>query len=245
MTDTFTPAAPPAATPDGTGPAAPPATFTRDTWEQILPVMEQGEADRDGWDANPTLYTFARTPHSVHIQGLNPADWTNFFFGIGPEGATGDVAHDIDLYATRAQPLPGFLGVVLIYHTDPDPDTNTADARTLVAVDERGTAYRVHRPHGTGTAPAEVAYLDDDPHLLALNRLADALRGGPAEHEYTFDVKVFFTATVKATSEKKARALIDDLCDIEVSTTVQGVTLGCGEVDGEADLVSVDGDDPA
>lgn len=65
-------------------------------------------------------------------------------------------------------------------------------------------------------------------------------------HEYVFDVKLFATVTVKATSEKAARAILKDALDC--ADCNGGVwpdgspVLFEASMDGEADLNQVDGD---
>ena len=68
----------------------------------------------------------------------------------------------------------------------------------------------------------------------------------PQEHEYLFDIKLFASLRVKATSEAKARQLL--------KTALDCATINCGawpngepivgeaSEDGEADLMEIDGE---
>ncbi|MET7335870.1 hypothetical protein [Nonomuraea sp. NPDC005650] len=222
--------------------------YTPASMLDFLTHVEQREGEAHGWGNLPMLYDItldvAPSPARLTFTEIGPWQWTPFFFGIGPEGATGDVNHDLGLYADRAEPLPHFLAAVFRYET---PATDDSKARrVLLAVDERARLYRVTRVEGDATATAEqLSHLDEDEHLLALNKIADALRGGPAIHEYAFDAKLMAVVRVKATSEQAARELIGDTCDIEVGTIAPNVEISSADFDGEYDLFEVDGDDPA
>ncbi|WP_346101502.1 hypothetical protein [Nonomuraea maheshkhaliensis] len=56
---------------------------------------------------------------------------------------------------------------------------------------------------------------------------------------YTYDARYSFTAYVKATGERESRAILQDLADIEIPLTEQGVTLVCGNLEGAPHLVDV------
>lgn len=66
------------------------------------------------------------------------------------------------------------------------------------------------------------------------------------EHEYAFDVKLFATARVKATSETIARSKLRNYTqELDISmVTPDGVTFTTASEDGSADLVEVDGEPP-
>lgn len=214
----------------------------------FLAYVEQRQGEGTGWDNAPMLchvaLDMAPIPARLCFTEVGPWEWTTFFFGIGPAGATGDVSNDLALFADRAKQLPDFLAVAFMYWT---PATDDSKARrTLIAVDERARLYRVTRTEGgPGVTAEQLTFLDEDEHLLALNKVADALRGGPAVHEYAFDVKMFAVVRVHATSEQAARDLIDDVCDIQVGTVAPGVEISGADFDGEHDLFEVDGSDPA
>ncbi|GAA1614469.1 hypothetical protein GCM10009733_008350 [Nonomuraea maheshkhaliensis] len=215
----------------------------------FLTHVEQREGGANGWEQPPALYDITldttRTPASLTFTELGPWHWTAFFFGLGPNGATGDVDHDLGLYADRVDPLPHFLATVLRYGT-PANDMSRA-RRTLIAVDERARLYRVTSVDGDSTMTAEqLTRFEEDPHLAALAKVADALRGGPAVHEYAFEVKLFAVAQVRATNEEEARQLISSFQSVDIDHSHNGVTVTeVSSDDGVPDLIEIDGEAPS
>lgn len=67
-----------------------------------------------------------------------------------------------------------------------------------------------------------------------------------AEHEYLFDVKLFTAIRVKAASEEAARKKLNtyfDCADVNFGADEKGNPItGEASIDGDADLVEVDGE---
>ncbi|MFG1976934.1 hypothetical protein ACGFJC_47045 [Nonomuraea fuscirosea] len=216
---------------------------------RLLDYLTQFELRQDeahGWGDFPMLYTLTldtiTRPATLRRVQVAPWEWTLFF--VCPDGVNGDIDHDLNLYASRAQWLSGFLTTWLVYST---PATDESKARRIViAIDERGRLYRVTRTEGDPNPVAEhLTNLDEDEHLLALSYVANALRGGPPVFEYAFDVKLMAIARVKATSEKAARDLLDDVTDIAIGTVAPHIEITSADIDGKPDLFEIDGNDPA
>ena len=63
--------------------------------------------------------------------------------------------------------------------------------------------------------------------------------------EYAFDLKLFTTVRIKATSEEMARRILRDHFDaIDINAgEIAGETIVCeASMDGEADLIEIDGE---
>ncbi len=91
-----------------------------------------------------------------------------------------------------------------------------------------------------------LVFLDADDHLLPLDQLADALRGGKPVREYAFEVKMFAVARVNATSRDHALELVHGFQSVEVNHRENGVTVTeISADDGEPILIEIDGNDPA
>ncbi|MFI9845191.1 hypothetical protein ACIHFD_49790 [Nonomuraea sp. NPDC051941] len=159
-------------------------TIDSDTLLKAFAIMEKGKADEDGWETNPQLTTFA-LDDTLRITEVSPWAWTCLIRGVlGPADATGDPTTDLARYADRVEPLKDFLAVALLYQTDYDYSADRSGSRVVIAVDVRGTCYRIERREGDDEpSMAELVNLDADELLPIVNRIADALRGGPAQTE--------------------------------------------------------------
>lgn len=217
--------------------------FTRDRLAELFTAMEQTETE----PGLPNLYTLtcdtATNPIRLNRTEIGPWAWTRIFFGIGPDGATGNTTHDLALYASRAEPMPGFLAAILRYTKEADDENKPA--RVLLAVDHRGDIHQVTQHEGDTTAAHRLIDPEEDEHGQALTALADKLRGEPAVREYAFDVKLLAVARIKATSTWEATALLNGVCDIQVGTVAPGVEIFNANLDGIPNLVEIDGHDPA
>lgn len=64
-------------------------------------------------------------------------------------------------------------------------------------------------------------------------------------HNYLFDVKIFSSVRVEANSEAEARSKLSkllDCCDVSFGNIDDQPIIGEASIDGEADLVEVDGE---
>ena len=68
--------------------------------------------------------------------------------------------------------------------------------------------------------------------------------GTPMTTDYTFDVKLWATARVRAESEQEARAKLAKVADcMDISmVTPDGVTFTEASAEGDADLIEIDGE---
>ncbi|GHE32177.1 hypothetical protein GCM10017673_38740 [Streptosporangium violaceochromogenes] len=156
-----------------------PTTITPATLALILTHMEAGEGEAVGWGQPARLYTFTDNPATggITITEMLRWEWTVALPGLAPQGATGDVDHDLELYADRAQPLPGFLALVFMYESDADPDQDAPARRYLTAIDKDGTAYQVTRDRGHSPATEILPSPERNAFGTVLARIAAALRG--------------------------------------------------------------------
>ncbi|MGA4995904.1 hypothetical protein [Nonomuraea bangladeshensis] len=155
--------------------------ITPDTIAHLLRALERHETADIGW-ANPELHivTAATTDGVLTLtrHHIPVWKWSALLVGvIGAPGATGDVEHDLKLYADTCQPMPGFLLAALTYDNDSVSFEQLAQ-RCLTAIDRNGTPYHLTREHGDDepevqpvTVPASAPYGD------ALALLAAALTG--------------------------------------------------------------------
>ncbi|MEU4513145.1 hypothetical protein AB0G05_26925 [Nonomuraea wenchangensis] len=161
--------------------------ITPDTIAHLLRALERHETADIGW-ANPELHivTAATTDGVLTLtrHHIPVWKWSALLVGvIGAPGATGDVEHDLKLYADTCQPMPGFLLAALTYDHDNasfayDNDSVSFEQHTqrcLTAIDRNGTPYHLTRERDDEpefqpvTVPASAPYGD------ALALLAAAL----------------------------------------------------------------------